>query len=140
MPKRKKEELNYVPFTGSIKQFEHRDQKARTPETVYNQLNEEFKFDFDPCPADPKFDGLEIEWGQRNYVNPPYNDVPSWIKKAYEESQKGKLVVMLLPVRTQTLWFYNYGRYAKEIRFIQGGIRFQGYNHKCPFPLMILIY
>ena len=35
----------------------------KTPDDVYNKLNEEFHFDFDPCPLNerPDFDGLEIE-------------------------------------------------------------------------------
>ena len=45
-----------------------------TPPELMAQLQEEFNFDFDPCPY-PKpddFDGLRCEWGQRNYVNPPF--------------------------------------------------------------------
>lgn len=76
-------------------------------------LNEEFgPFDFDPCPH-PKpegFDGLTAEWGQRNYVNPPFGSIapPSgkgrklgptaWVRKAITESRKGKLVVLVYPV------------------------------------------
>ena len=37
---------------------------------------------FDPCPMDPSFDGLEISWEDRNFVNPPYSEKPKWIKKA----------------------------------------------------------
>lgn len=39
-----------------------------TPDYLYNELNGEFKFDFDPCPLEegvitPDKDGLLIEWG-----------------------------------------------------------------------------
>ena len=43
----------------------------KTPDAFYNKLNEEFKFDFDPCPYQSDFDGLKIEWGQSNFINPP---------------------------------------------------------------------
>lgn len=46
-----------------------------TPPELYTQLNAEFgPFDFDPCPypVPDGFDGLTCEWGQRNYVNPPF--------------------------------------------------------------------
>ena len=41
-----------------------------TPPELYKELDNEFGFDFDPCPANrPEgFDGLEIEWGNMNYV------------------------------------------------------------------------
>lgn len=35
----------------------------KTPDSVYNALNDEFKFDFDPCPLNPNFNGLELNWG-----------------------------------------------------------------------------
>jgi hypothetical protein len=35
----------------------------RTPKDFYENLNSEFHFDFDPCPINPSFDGLQINWG-----------------------------------------------------------------------------
>lgn len=54
-----------------------------TPDEVYSQLNEEFNFDFDPCPLHADFDGLLIPWGNCNFINPSYNkiDKPKFIKK-----------------------------------------------------------
>ena len=34
-----------------------------TPKKLYDELNSEFHFDFDPCPLYSEFDWLEIEWG-----------------------------------------------------------------------------
>ena len=42
-----------------------------TPQWLYDKLNDEFDFDFDPCPLNSKVDGLNIKWGKRNFVNPP---------------------------------------------------------------------
>ena len=81
-----------------------------TPPDLYASLNAEFgPFDFDPCPW-PKpegFDGLTCEWGQRNYVNPPFGSImhngrkkgpTAWMRKAIEEQRKGKLSVVVYPV------------------------------------------
>lgn len=35
----------------------------KTPKAVYQVLDAEFGFDFDPCPPKPTFDGLAINWG-----------------------------------------------------------------------------
>ena len=98
-----------------------------TPTDVYNDLNEEFIFDFDPCPIDWEEgdpDGLEIEWGQRNFVNPPYSRVKDWIQKAHKEWKKGKLVVMLINAITDTAAFHDYIYGKAELRFVRGRISF----------------
>ena len=48
-----------------------------TPTELYIDLNEEFQFDFDPCPhpLPEGFDGLTAEWGSSNYVNPPFGSI-----------------------------------------------------------------
>lgn len=107
-----------------------------TPPYLYNELNKEFNFDFDPCPIcfdeiTPDKDGLLIEWGQRNFVNPPYSRKlkEAFVKKAIEESKKGKLCVCLLPVSTSTILFHNYILpNAHDIRFLKGRVKFIGYN------------
>lgn len=71
-----------------------------TPPDVYAALDSEFHFDFDPCPypLPDGFDGLTAEWGSSNYVNPPFKGPTKWIRKAIEESKKGKRVVLVFPV------------------------------------------
>lgn len=80
-----------------------------TPPEMYATLNREFSFDFDPCPypLPAGFDGLTCEWGMANYVNPPFGSIihqgkkkgpTAWVRKAIEEWQKGKLVVLVYPV------------------------------------------
>jgi len=80
-----------------------------TPPDVYAALNDEFNFDFDPCPF-PKpddFDGLTADWGFSNYANIPFGAVmvngkrvgpTAWARKAIEENKKGKRVVLLYPI------------------------------------------
>lgn len=93
-------------------------------------MNKEFSFNFDPCPVNPSFDGLNIEWKDRNYINPPYSRQlkEAFIKKAFEESKKGKLCVMLLPVSTSTKIFHEVIYPNAEIRFLKGRVRFKGVN------------
>ena len=117
--------------------IEHSDNWA-TPKEFYDKLNQEFNFDFDPCPLNlgeitPENDGLLIEWGESNFVNPPYSRElkEKFVLKAIEESKKSKLCVMLLPVSTSTKLFHEHILpNQKEIRFIKGRIKFLGINTK----------
>ena len=111
-------------FTPDL--FASRKQDWTTPPTLYEQLNDEFQFDFDPCPTNPTFDGLRIEWGSRNFVNPPYREISAWMQKAVEEYRKRKVVVVLAFARTDTAWWHDYAMLASEIRFIRGRVRFGG--------------
>lgn len=80
-----------------------------TPPDLYKQLNDEFNFDFDPCPypLTDGFDGLTCDWGNSNYVNPPFGSImhegkkkgpTAWVRKAIEENRKGKTVVLVYPI------------------------------------------
>jgi site-specific DNA-methyltransferase (adenine-specific) len=69
----------------------------------------------------------------RNYfLNPPYSagNIDKFMAKAYEESQKGAVVVCLVPCATDTRWWHNYAMKAQEIRFIKGRVRFVGYDEE----------
>jgi len=112
-----------------------------TPESFYQKLNEEFHFDFDPCPSNPNFDGLIIDWGKRNFVNPPFSEWQTWVKKGFEESKKGKLIVFLIAARTDTKAFHEIILpYATEIRFIKGRMKFGDSRKSAPFPSMIVVF
>ena len=112
-----------------------------TPKWLYEELNKEFHFDYDPCPYKSNFDGLNKEWGKANYINPPYGkEITKWIKRAYEVWQGGGICVMLLPSRTDTKWWHEYIMKASEIRFIKGRLKFNDCNNSAPFPSCIAIF
>lgn len=128
-------------------------QNWQTPQELYDGLNKEFHFDFDPCPINPKFDGLEVEWGKSNFVNPPYGRYKEgkyakksaqdlFVKKAYEESQKGKLVVLLIPVRTSSeRWqIYILDNPNAEIRFMPKRFKFSKSSDTAMFCSAIVIF
>ena len=127
--------------------FTSQSDNWKTPERFYEELHKEFGFDFDPCPfvSDPclsnyKFDGLNTYWAAINFCNPPYSRIADWVKKGFEEAQKGKTVVFLIPSRTDTRWWHDYIMKAKEIRFIKGRLRFQGAKYNAPFPSAVIIF
>lgn len=124
-----------------------------TPADFFAELDREFRFDLDPCAtADnakcaqfytKEQDGLAQDWGGRRvFCNPPYGrEIARWVRKCYEESRKGALVVMLIPARTDTAYFHDYIYHkAKEVRFIRGRLHFNGHRNAAPFPSMVVIF
>ena len=113
----------------------------KTPRAVYQALDAEFHFDYDPCPVKTKINGLESEWGNVNFVNPPYGkQITKWIQKGYQENLRGKTVVFLIPSRTDTIWWHSYIMKADEIRFIRGRLKFNDQKGSAPFPNAIAIF
>ena len=107
----------------------------KTPIYIYNQVKELGLFD--PCPFQSSFDGLDIEWGRTNFVNPPYSKLKEWVEKAIEQHKKGRKVIMLIPARTDTKAFERIFKYGSEITFITGRLRFNESN-PAPFPSMLV--
>jgi hypothetical protein len=110
-----------------------------TPPDLYETLNKEFKFDFDPCPF-PKpddFDGLEVDWKNSNYVNPPFGSiihkgkkkgVTAWVRKALSENEKGKKVVLVYPIDKWVLMLLKAGAEVRNL----GDVKWLSTEDKTP--------
>lgn len=84
-----------------------------TPPAMYQALNAEFSFDYDPCPY-PRpegFNGVDVPWGKSNYVNPPFRKSDgafgagptAFVRKAIAEKERGNSSVIVIP----TMSFIN---------------------------------
>lgn len=100
-----------------------------TPEYLYQALHMEFDFDLDPCPLNPEFDpqvhvdGLKLDWTDRRvFVNPPWSDILPWIQKGLDS--KARLVVYLVPARTDTEWFHLLKQHGAELRLFRKRVHF----------------
>ena len=102
-----------------------------TPPELYKRLDDEFHFDFDPCPY-PRpigFDGLKQTWGHMNYCNPPFRktdgntDGPTaFVRKAISEQSQGKSTVLLIPAQSYINLLLEAGaelRSAGRTRFLE---------------------
>jgi hypothetical protein len=97
-----------------------------TPPEVMAPLQAEFNFDFDPCPhpVPEGFDGLSCEWGQSNYVNPPFGSImhngrkkgmTAWARKAIAEAAQGKTVVLVFPLDKWILMLLKAGAQIRNL-------------------------
>jgi len=138
--------MNKALFTSKTHEWE-------TPIWLFEEYNRNYNFMVDVCATkenakcslywDREQDGLKQDWHNHIcWMNPPYGrKISKWVKKAYEESRKGALVVCLLPARTDTKWFheYIYNTYAQFI-FLAGRLKFSNSKNSAPFPSMIIIF
>lgn len=106
-----------------------------TPRELFDVLDREFGFTLDACATaenaklprffSPEDNGLEQSWkGERVFCNPPYSEIEAWARKAAAEALGGSLVVLLVPARTGSRWFWQYLT-AGEVRFLTRRLRFE---------------
>lgn len=126
---------------------------AETPKYLFDKISSIFNFSLDVCALPenakcenyytPKDDGLSKPWMGGVWCNPPYGrEISSWVKKAYEESQKeyNSFVLMLLPARTDTKWWWEYVQDKATLFFIKGRVKFGDHNVGAPFPSVLALY
>ncbi|AUO14766.1 phage N-6-adenine-methyltransferase [Priestia megaterium] len=125
-----------------------------TPQSFFDELNKEFRFNLDPCANEENAkcekyftqeqNGLVQDWGGHTvFCNPPYGrEIGKWVQKSYEEAQKlNTTVVLLIPARTDTKYFHEFiYHHATEIRFVKGRLKFGDSKNPAPFPSMVVVY
>lgn len=115
--------------------FSRNSDNWATPKVMYEFYNKNNYFD--PCPLNSDFDGLNINWHQKNFVNPPYSKIKQFVNKAIDEHKKGKEVILLIPARTDTKYFRKLVDYGCNIVFITGRLHFNNSN-SAPFPSCLI--
>lgn len=134
--------------------FSSKDQTWETPQELFDDLNDIFKFDLDVCADEDSAkckvyfneeqDGLSQMWFGNCWMNPPYTrEQAKWVKKAIEEVNAGnaETVVVLIPARTETVAWQKYiFAEAKAICFVNGRLKFSGCSNAAPFPSAIVLF
>jgi phage N-6-adenine-methyltransferase len=122
-----------------------------TPQALFDELSWIFGgFTLDPCatPENAKCarfftrddNGLARRWEGKVFVNPPYGrSIGSWVRKGFEASLGGALVVCLLPARTDTRWWQEYARRG-QVWFLRGRLKFGRARNAAPFPSAVVIF
>lgn len=130
--------------------FQSRTNEWATPDSIFAPLDREFHFTLDVSATEEnakcrkyftvKDDGLKQAWSGICWMNPPYGQaIKKWVRKAYEESKKGCLVVCFIPARTNTSYWHDYAMKG-EIRFIRGYPKFGNAKQGLKAPLAIVIF
>lgn len=74
--------MNIIPQGAKAKKEPEADNWI-TPQYIIDAIDKFYNFEwFDPCPQNPTFNGLAIEWKDKNYINPPFSKYREWAKIA----------------------------------------------------------
>lgn len=137
--------------------FSSRTNEWATPQQFFDRLDEEFGFDLDVA-ATPenakcdkffteKQDGLEQDWHENSeskavFCNPPFGGQTGlWVEKAFNESQKGCTVVVVIPFRSDTSYLHDFAfNKAHEIRLVRGRLKYNDGDTASPFPTAVIIF
>jgi site-specific DNA-methyltransferase (adenine-specific) len=124
-----------------------------TPKFLFRALDAEFHFTLDACASKRnakckkfftiKDNGLSKKWRGNVWVNPPYGrEISKWVKKARRQVRKGyaDVVVCLVPVRTDSMWWHENCMRASEVRLLDQRLEFEGSTNKAPFPTALIIF
>ena len=134
--------------------FSSKSDDWKTPVGLFNKLNTKYSFELDAAASEDNAKCLNFYTEQDNallkdwskdaksiFLNPPYGrQIHAFVKKAYEESLKGCVVVCLIPARVDTQWWYNYVRKATKIVFLTGRLKFSNSASGAPFPSCIIVF
>lgn len=135
--------------------FASRKQDWTTPDEIFAPLHAEFGFTLDaaasvenaraPAYFTAEQNGLKQNWGRHVvWLNPPYGEttggLSAWVAKSVDAASKGATVVMLIPARTNTVWFHDHCLARGEVRFIKGRPKFGDADHGLPQPLCLVIF
>ncbi len=101
---------------------------------------------YDPCPYNPEYDytvwprkqnGLNPDWQDKTYVNPPYSQPLPWVEKAIKHSKEGKRIVMLLKADTSTKVFKLLHEHGADIFWCAKRLKY-GVKGPAMFPSMLV--
>lgn len=124
-----------------------------TPQKLFDYLNDIFHFTLDPCSTKEnkkcaknytiEDDGLSKSWDDETvFMNPPYGGhTNEWLRKAEEQRARGTTTVCLIVSSTdRSYWHEVVDKYADEIWFLRGRVKFGGQKTTAPFASAIVIF
>ena len=113
-----------------------------TPDRVFDLIKEKWGYSknemFDPCPENPTFNGLVIEWKNLNFVNPPYTLLKEFVYKAIGYSVT-RTTIMLLPCKTDQHWFHELKPWWDQIIWIEKRLKFKNNKWAATQPHFLVL-
>ncbi len=133
--------------------FSSGSEEWETPQDLFDYLDGQFHFTLDAAATESNAkcerffsreqNSLQQAWVGRVWCNPPYGlKIGPFVQRALASVRSGKaeLVVMLLPVRTDTAWWQDFVMEAAEVWLVRGRLKFGGAQNSAPFPSCVVVF
>lgn len=115
--------------------YSHSSDEWATPPDIYSYFMSMGYVD--PCPLGCTLDALKMSLSRdcHYFINPPFSKIKAFVDHFVDG---GTYCVWLLPVRTDTKWFWKMFNKALWICFLRGRLHFNGSKNPAPFPVMLV--
>lgn len=130
-------------------------QTYNTPRVILDALAPLGRIGLDPCSNATSIvnaitsltvadDGLGlVPWtflaaGKLIFVNPPFDNLPEWVRRCIKEAQDGAEIVLLAPARVDVQWFCSMLEAGGTAALWRGRITFEGAPNCAPFPVALI--
>jgi len=74
------------------------------------------------------------------WLNPPYAHIAPWVQKAWQESQQGARIAVLIPASTGSNYWRDYVHHKAHVLLLNGRITFVGQTNPYPKDCALLLY
>ena len=87
-------------------------------------------------------DALQQDWRSSGWawLNPPFGHLEPWVRKAWEESQRGAALVMLVPAGVGANWWRDWVHGKAQVLLLNGRLTFVGESTCYPKDCCLLVY
>ena len=114
-----------------------------TPKDLLTHITHHWQCNCLPCPPyDSPVDALapEVMWGTRNFLNPPWDNIRAWFRKANQSHIEFSL--FLVPFRPEAHWFWDEIMASADVLIAlqRGRPRFEHYQKPYVSAICYVLY
>lgn len=124
------------------KQFTDRSDYWNTPTWLFESLIKEGWIDYNPSESfiEPFNKHTSMYKCQRIFINPPFSllgkdEMYLTLKELLDNDND---VLMLIPSRTDTVYFHRFLEFNPDVTFIKGRLKYNDSKQSAPFPSLFL--
>ena len=117
--------------------FSKKSDHWSTPKDLYNLFVDKLGY-YDPNPLYANsFDFKPRDMNM--FINPPYSDIKTWVDYAINNHYMfHRRMLLLVPSRTDTIWFHKLLDYGCIFYFFKGRLKFGDGKGSAPFPSVLV--